>query len=189
MKLIVGLGNIGPHYDGTRHNAGFSVLDAFAGAHNLEWITKDKFKAMITEGFIAGEKVLLAKPTTYYNVSGEAVRAIKDFYKLENIDIMVVHDELDLAYGVVRARVGGSDAGNNGIKSLSQHIGDDVARVRIGIANDRLATTDAADFVLSRFNKEEADNWPHVAREAIRFIEQFIDPNQKFEHTSVRIGE
>jgi peptidyl-tRNA hydrolase, PTH1 family len=189
MKLIIGLGNIGPHYEGTRHNAGFAALDAFAGQHGFEWVTKDKFKATVAEGVIDGEKVLLAKPTTYYNLAGEAARILKDFYKIENSDILVVHDELDLPYGTVRARSGGSDAGNNGMKSIATHVGTDVARVRIGIANEHLATTDSADFVLSRPSKEEAEQWPGVLHEATQFLMQFIDPNKKFEHASVRISE
>jgi peptidyl-tRNA hydrolase, PTH1 family len=189
MKLIIGLGNIGPHYEGTRHNAGFAALEAFAAQHNLEWTTKEKFKAMTAEGVIEGQKVILAKPTTYYNLTGEAVRAIKDFYKVDNADIVVIHDELDLPFGTVRVRSGGSDAGNNGIKSIAAHVGVDVARVRIGIANEHLATIDAADFVLSRPTKEEAEQWPHVIHEAVQFIESFIDPNKKFEHASVRISE
>ncbi|HSE61507.1 MAG TPA: aminoacyl-tRNA hydrolase [Candidatus Saccharimonadales bacterium] len=189
MKLIIGLGNVGPHYVGTRHNVGFSVLDAFAAAHHLEWLTKDKYKAVTAEGFIAGEKVMLAKPTTFYNLSGEAARAIKDFYKLENTDILVAHDELDLAFGIVRTRFGGSDAGNNGVKSITQHIGEDVARLRIGIANEHLAASDAADFVLSRFTREEAGALGRVLHEAAQLTTRFIDPEQKFEHTSVRISE
>jgi peptidyl-tRNA hydrolase, PTH1 family len=189
MKLVIGLGNIGSQYDGTRHNAGFAVLDAIAGQHGLEWVAKAKFKALAAEGVIAGQKVILAKPTTYYNLSGETVRAIKDFYKIDNGDIVIVHDELDLPFGTVRARSGGSDAGNNGMKSIATHIGTDVARIRIGIASEHLANIDAADFVLSRPTKEEAEQWPQATSHAAQLVMQFIDPNQKFEHMSVRIRE
>src|SRR5258707_5952830 len=113
MKLIVGLGNIGDHFNGTRHNVGFKVIDALAEAKGLNWQFKDKFKASVAEGEVDGQKIILAKPTTYYNLSGDAVQATKQFYKLDNADILVLHDELDLPFGTVRARLGGSDAGNN----------------------------------------------------------------------------
>jgi PTH1 family peptidyl-tRNA hydrolase len=189
MKLLIGLGNIGAHFDGTRHNAGFAVLDALAAKHALHWTAKDKFKALVAEDDMQGQKVVLAKPTTYYNLSGEAVRALKDFYKLDASDVLVIHDELALPFGTVRARSSGSDAGNNGIKSVVAHIGEDFARVRIGTANNQAQAADAVDFVLSRFTKEEAEQWPHVVGKAIELVGQFIDPNKKFEHTSVRIPE
>jgi peptidyl-tRNA hydrolase, PTH1 family len=188
MKLIIGLGNSDAHYDGTRHNTGFAVLDAIAAAQHFEWNTKDKFKTQIAEGMIHNEKVILAKPTTYYNLSGEAVQALKDFYKLANADIVVVHDELALPFGTVRSRGSGSDAGNNGIKNIVQHVGEDFARVRVGIANDHTPAADAADFVLGRLTKEESEQWPHVVRQASELVYQFIDPNKKFEHMSVRIS-
>jgi peptidyl-tRNA hydrolase, PTH1 family len=188
MKLIVGLGNIGPHYVNTRHNTGFAVVEAYASHNGMEWSDKRAFKAHIAEGNVHGEKIILAQPTTYYNLSGEAVRAIKDFYKIDNQDILVVHDELDLPYGTIRVRHGGSDAGNNGIKSIITHVGDDFSRIRIGIANERAATIDAADFVLSRFNSEEVAQWPDIMHHAQDAINRFIDPHQKLEHTSVRVS-
>lgn len=186
MKLIVGLGNIGAHYDGTRHNVGFAILEVLAAAHNLEWQAKDKFKAHIAEGVLHGQKVMLVKPTTYYNLVGEAIRAIKDFYKIDNTDILLVHDELALPYGTLRTRTAGSDAGNNGVKSVITHVGSDVARVRVGIANDLLPQQDAADFVLGHFTKEEREQWPAIQREATELIQAFIDENKTFGHTSVR---
>lgn len=187
MKLVVGLGNIGPNFDGTRHNTGFSILDAFATAKSFSWAVKDKLKSTLAEGELHGQKVILAKPTTYYNLSGESVRAIKDFYKLDNQDILVVHDELALPFGTIRVRLDGTDAGNNGIKSVVSHAGSDIARIRVGIANDQLPQFDAADFVLARFTHNENKTLPALLNEASRLIEQFIDQNQKFEHLSVRI--
>lgn len=189
MKLIVGLGNIGAHFDGTRHNVGFAVLDAFAASQNWEWITKEKFKAAIAEGHYAGQKVLLVKPHTFYNLSGEAARAVRDFYKVDNADVVVVHDELALPFGTVRTRSSGSDAGNNGIKSIIAHLGDDVARIRVGIANDHLANYDAADFVLARLAAGEQSQWPQLQREIFTLLHDFIDPKKKFGHTSVRIEQ
>lgn len=154
-KLIVGLGNIGPEYGKTRHNAGFIALDLLATEKRLTWQEKSKFRALLCEYTEDDTKVILAKPTTFMNRSGEAARLIKDFYKIENEHILVVHDELALPFGTIRTRVGGSDAGNNGIKSLIQHIGADFARVRVGILDDELAVMGAVDFVLDRFDPEE----------------------------------
>lgn len=155
VKLIVGLGNIGPEYEKTRHNAGFIAVNNFAVRHGLQWQEKSKFRAAIAEGGVEDQKIILAKPTTYMNLSGEALRAIKDFYKITNDDILVIHDELALPFGTVRTRIGGNDAGNNGIKSVIGHIGPDFARIRIGIENDKRPLLEAADFVLSRFTAEE----------------------------------
>lgn len=156
ITLIVGLGNIGPEYKGTRHNSGFAVLDYYAQENNFPiWQEKNKFKAFITEEFVAGKKIILAKPTTLYNPSGESVRALKDFYKLNNKDIIVVHDELDLPFGTVKEKQGGGSAGSNGLKSIISHIGEDFKRIRIGIKNELLEKIDPADFVLSKFTSAE----------------------------------
>ncbi len=176
MKLIVGLGNIGKEYNGTRHNCGFFMLDTFANNHNLQWQEKSKFKAICAEYTPEAEKVILTKPQTFYNNSGEAVRAVKDFYKIENKDILVIHDELALPFGTIRTRLGGSNAGNNGVKSISAHIGDDYWRVRIGIWNELQEKIDDADFVLSKFSKDESGSIEkNITKEVTNFIEKFLD--------------
>lgn len=185
MKLIVGLGNIGPHFDGTRHNVGFAVLDAFAAHNNLTWQDKEKFKAHVAEGVLGGQKVIAMRPTTYYNLTGDAVQAIKHFYKLDNHDILVVHDELALPFGVVRTRPSGSDAGNNGIKSIIAAIGDTFPRIRVGIANPLLAKMDAADFVLSHFSHDEMQKLADIKKHARALIEAFV--NGALEHTTVEL--
>src|SRR5262245_59640375 len=128
MLLIVGLGNVGLGYNGTRHNVGFSAVEAFASVNNMVWQDKTKFKANLAESTLGKQKVLLAKPATFYNDSGQTVLAIKNFYKLKNQDILVIHDDLALPLGTVRVRNAGSDAGNNGIKSIIAAIGSDFAR-------------------------------------------------------------
>jgi PTH1 family peptidyl-tRNA hydrolase len=183
MKLITGLGNIGPTYEGTRHNVGFMLLDFFARANNLDWQAKDKFKATVAEGYIGTEKVILVKPTTYYNLSGEAVLAVKQFYKIENANILVVHDELALPFGTLRTRVGGSDAGNNGLKSIIACVGQDVARIRVGIATDLSAKQDAADFVISRFTHHERTQFADIQKHALDLIGAFV--TNDFNHTTV----
>lgn len=189
MKLIVGLGNPDVNFIGSRHNTGFALLDNFALTNKLDWQTKPKFKATVAEGILEGQKVALAKPTTYYNLSGEAVRAIRDFYKLTNSGILVVHDELALPYGKLRTRHGGTDAGNNGIKSVIANIGQDFARLRVGIADPHTSTLDTADFVLGHFSHQELDQWPEISRQANQQIINFIDPNKKFEPTSVKVNQ
>ncbi len=155
MKLIFGLGNPGTNYDGTRHNAGFMTLSLLAAREGASFADKPKFKASVAELNIGGEKVLVVKPDTFYNLVGESYRAVLDFYKLDPADTLVIHDELALPFGTIRTRVGGTDAGNNGIKSINQHGGTDSNRIRIGIANHQRQTIGDTDFVLARFTAEE----------------------------------
>lgn len=187
MKFIIGLGNTGSHYDHTRHNCGFAMLNFLARQWDCnEWQDKPKFKAIISQAIVADEKVILAKPTTYYNLSGEAVRTIKDFYRIALTDILVIHDELALPIGTLRTRLEGSDAGNNGIKSINQHIGTGFARIRIGIANEQVAHQDAADFVLARFTHSEQQKLDELAPHVQQFAEDFIQENKQFTPTSVK---
>lgn len=180
MKLVVGLGNIGDHFKGTRHNIGFTVLDSLSG----DWLDKPKFKSSVAEASIAGEKVLLIKPATYYNLSGDAVLAVKNFYKLTNADILVIHDELALPFGTIRTRAQGTDAGNNGIKSIISQLGNDFARIRIGISNDFTTKTDAADFVLGHFSHDELKKMTDITTSCHKLVQDFA--NNKFEQTSIR---
>ena len=155
MKLVVGLGNPGASYARNRHNIGFMAVDAIAAAHGFgPW--RSKFQGQIAEGRLGPEKVLLLKPGTYMNLSGDAVQAALHFYKLEPSDVIVFHDELDLAAGRVRVKTGGGTAGHNGIRSIGAHVGTDFTRVRIGIGHPgdkRLVT----NHVLGDFAKADAD--------------------------------
>ena len=134
MKIIVGLGNPGPKYAANRHNIGFMAVDALHRKHPFGPWSK-KFKAEISEGEIAGEKVLLMKPQTFMNLSGEAVGEAMRFYKLGPGDIVAIHDELDLPAGKVKLKVGGGHGGHNGLKSLDAHCGRDYKRLRLGIGH------------------------------------------------------
>lgn len=186
MKIIVGLGNIGKDYEKTRHNLGFSMLDIFATEGSLKWQEKTKFKALCAEHSARDQKVILLKPQTFYNNSGEAVRATKEFYGIENKDILVIHDELALPFGNIRTRISGSSAGNNGIKSISAHIGDDYWRIRIGIWNELQEKMDDADFVLSRFNKDETNVIEKpINQEVMALINNFL--NNSLEATSFKV--
>lgn len=192
MKLIVGLNNPGSEYEGTRHNLGAYLIRSvlagnFAGDDACQLQDKPKFKAATCQIGVGDEKIIFALPTTYYNLSGEAVRAICDFYKIKPKDVLVVHDELALPFGTIRSRVGGSDAGNNGIKSIIQHISPGFGRLRVGIANDQRERMDDAAFVLSRFNSLETALLPEIVKEAKAGIVSFItDP--EFGSTTRRVG-
>lgn len=178
MKLIFAQGNPEKRFDTTRHNVGFTVIDAYAAANDAAWSDKAKFHAQIAEITVDGEKVILAKPTTYYNETGVSARAIVDFYNLDPAtDVLVVHDELALPFGTIRIRGQGSDAGNNGIKSLNSHIGPDYHRIRIGVANDLRERMDDADFVLGNFSKDEAETVTKLIPDVLSLITDFISGN------------
>ena len=157
MKIIVGLGNPGAKYAGTRHNVGFAVLDELAERHNIR-IDTAKHKALIGKGIIDGEKVILAMPQTFMNLSGESVRAIMDFYKCTVEDLIVVYDDIDLDVGKLRIRQKGSAGGHNGMKNIIQHVGSqEFVRIIVGVGK-KPDHMDLADYVLSRFGKEDLAN-------------------------------
>ncbi len=154
MKLLVGLGNPGAKYAKNRHNVGFLAIDAIASRHHFApW--RKRFQGETAEGQLAGEKCLLLKPTTYMNESGRSVGEAARFYKLDLDDIIVFHDELDLAPGKIRVKVGGGNAGHNGLRSISSHLGNDYTRVRIGIGHPGRKDI-VHRYVLSDFAKADA---------------------------------
>lgn len=158
MKVIFAQGNPGNQYAGSRHNVGFLAVDALARSHSASFTLKSKLKAKIAETSIAGEKVLLVKPQTFYNETGQSARLITDFYKANPAaDLLVIHDDLSLPLGTIRIRDKGSDAGNNGIKSLNTHLGPDYGRIRVGVYNELRDRIHDADFVLGGFTKTEAE--------------------------------
>lgn len=174
MKLIIALGNSELRYDNTRHNVGFWCIDTYAKERGTAWKQSDKFRAHIAEVSIGSEKVILAKPTTYYNLVGESGRSIADFYKIAPEDILIIHDDFALPLGTVRTRVGGSDAGNNGIKSINQHLGDGTLRLRVGIYTEHRDLMDDVDFVLGHFSKDEQAVLTTVLPKITGVIESFI---------------
>ncbi len=178
MKIIFAQGNPGETYVKTRHNIGFIVLDKLASDLGTSFADKSKFHASVAETTIEGEKILLVKPLTFYNETGLAARALIDFYKLDpGTDFLVVHDELALPFGTIKTRPDGSDAGNNGIKSLNSHIGPQYARIRIGIYNPLRDQINDADFVLGRFSTDEQELLPQVIEQAQGFITSFLQNN------------
>lgn len=153
MKLIVGLGNPGKEYEQTRHNAGFMVMDALADDLGVS-INQVKFKGLYTKTKIKGEDVVLLKPTTYMNLSGEAVGEVMRFFKIDVEDLLVIYDDLDLPTGKLRIRDKGSAGGHNGIKSIIQHVGtQNFKRIRVGI--DKSSIIPVVDYVLGKFTSEE----------------------------------
>ncbi len=173
--LIVGLGNIGKKYDTTRHNFGFICLDGLVTEQKKKWKKDIKSSSLICELNIDGRKVILIKPQTFMNLSGEAVQKVKSFYKIENKDIVVIHDELDIDFGIIRSRSGGGSAGHNGIKSIIQHIGEDFGRVRLGIGPVTPDKIDPADFVLQKFSKDQQDNLPKAVSATSELINDFVN--------------
>jgi len=172
--LIVGLGNPGPEYEATRHNVGFLCLDEFARKNSFgSWMNKKDLKCELTQMTLGDTRVILMKPQTFMNLSGEAVQAVMHFYKLNNTQLIVVHDELDVNFGQIRMRAGGSPAGNNGIKSVSQHIGENYNRVRVGIGPKTHPNMDSADFVLQDFSKAEQEKLPALIREVSALLSEY----------------
>lgn len=153
MKFIVGLGNPTAQYAGTRHNIGFDAVTKLSDVYRIE-VKEKKHKALCGKGIIAGEKVILVKPQTYMNASGESVHAVLDFYKAEPSDLLVLYDDVCLAPGQLRIRERGSAGGHNGIKSIIAQLGtEEFARIRIGVG-EKPEGWDLADYVLGRFPAE-----------------------------------
>ncbi len=152
--LIVGLGNPGSKYEGTRHNAGFDALDYVAGRWDIS-VNKSKFDALYGTGTVGGQKVLLLKPQTFMNLSGEAVRKASGFYKIPAERVIVLFDDISLAPGKLRLRKTGSAGGHNGVKSIIANLGQDFPRIKIGVGEKPRPDYDLADWVLSRFTQEE----------------------------------
>jgi len=183
MKIVFGLGNPGEKYAKTRHNTGFLTLDAFAEGQGVQFKDAPKFYAQVAETNIDDEKVLLVKPQTFYNDTGRCYRAIVDFYKVDPHDTLVIHDELALAFGTIRSRLGGSDAGNNGVKSVNQHGGEASARLRVGVANEQRSVIGDVDFVLGRFSTAEQKTFEStLVPKLIECIHEFARDNHL--HTS-----
>ena len=173
--LIIGLGNPGKEYEGTRHNIGFAAVDQFAKQNDFPaWTDKKDLKCLITHTTLGESRVILCKPTTFMNLSGGTVHAVQRFYRVYNQQTLAVYDELAIPFGQLRTRVGGSDAGHNGVKSLIQHIGDDFSRLRFGIGSEAAKKIDSADYVLKKFSKEEQGQLPQILRESNALLAEFI---------------
>ncbi len=184
MKLIVGLGNPKDKYTKNRHNLGFMALDYFVEQNELEAFKQDdKFHADVSECNINSTKVILAKPRTFMNASGESVRLLTKFYKIKAADVLVIYDELALDFGLVRTREEGSSAGHNGVESIIKILGKSFSRVRVGISNEHAKKTEASVFVLADFSKDEESQLPKILDYVNQLVHEFIYNDKLDEHT------
>lgn len=173
MKLIVGLGNPGKKYETTKHNIGFIALDALAANLGLSF-DRTKFKSIYAEGNIGTEKVVLIKPQTYMNLSGESVRPWMDFYNLTEEDVVVIYDDMDLTVGKIRLRLQGGHGGHNGVKSLIQHLGTKkFNRIRVGIGRP-YPSQDVISHVLSPFGKDTVDDMKIAVQSSVDAIKYWV---------------
>ncbi|MDB5160138.1 MAG: peptidyl-tRNA hydrolase [Candidatus Saccharibacteria bacterium] len=176
MKIVFAQGNPDKKYQKTRHNTGFMIVDALGEKYDATWRVIDKYKGHIANIEIDGEKVILVKPLSYYNDTGMVARLLVDYYKLNPAtDFLVVHDDLALPLGTIRVRDSGSDAGNNGVKDLNLHLGQNYKRIRVGIWTEDRDKMDDVNFVLGVFPKAEFEKVekviiPHVTD----LIEKFV---------------
>jgi PTH1 family peptidyl-tRNA hydrolase len=174
VKAIFGLGNPGPRYKGTRHNVGFEVVDALAERWRLgEFSQAPAAAVMARRQAVDGEPVLIVKPTTFMNLSGQAVGDIVRYYKIDLADVLVVLDEIQLPLGRLRARARGSAGGHNGLRSVIEHVGSEVARLRLGVGRGD-ARRDLADHVLARFDRDERAEAERMIARAADAAEVFV---------------
>lgn len=174
MFIIAGLGNPTKEYEGTRHNVGFDVIDRLSEKYNIAVDTK-KHRALIGKGMIAGQKVILAKPQTYMNLSGESIRSLLDYYKVdEEHELLVIYDDVSLGVGQLRIRAKGSAGGHNGIKNIIAHLGGQVfPRIKIGVG-EKPPKYDLADYVLGHFSKAEKVLMNEGYDNAVRAVEMIV---------------
>ncbi len=179
MKLIVGLGYPGREYELTRHNIGFMAIDELAKRWNIS-LNEQKFKGVFGAGFVNGEKVILLKPLTYMNLSGESIRPLMDYYKIDVEDFVVLYDDLDIPVGKLRLRMKGSAGGHNGVKSTISHLGtQEFQRIRMGIDRPKNGMK-VVDYVLGRFTSEEIPDVNHSIEKAADACEEWL--NKPFLH-------
>lgn len=174
MFIIVGLGNPKKEYDNTRHNIGFDVIDVIAAKNNIT-LNEKKHKAVIGKGIIEGQKVILAKPQTFMNLSGESVRELIDYYKVdETQELIIIHDDISLDVGQLRIRKKGSAGGHNGLKSIIGHLGHDTfLRIKMGVG-EKPGGYDLADYVLGHFSREERVVMDEAAADAETIVRMMI---------------
>jgi peptidyl-tRNA hydrolase, PTH1 family len=180
VRLVVGLGNTGKQYDGTRHNIGFAAVEHVAKTMEFGgWVEKKDLSAILCARLVDGQKVILAKPTTMMNLSGEAIAKIQRFYKISDENTCVTYDEIDLDLGVLRVGAGGQSAGHNGIKSAIAHTANKFWRIRIGVGPKAHSTQDSADHVLGNFSALQITALPKILNEASALLSEWLAGSQK----------
>ena len=189
MKVILVLVNPGREYEKTRHNIGFQVIDSFSNTLGVD-INKSKFNGFYGEVLVNGEKVILLKPQSYINLSGEVIRRFADFYKIGISDILIIHDDLDLSIGTYKIKQKGSSGGHNGLKNIELHLGtQEYKRIKIGISNNK--NIDTKDYVLGKISKAEEEKLKEVEKIVINIINDYLKVSfselmSKYNH---RVGE
>ena len=173
MLLLVGLGNPGSNYTNTRHNIGFKIIDAINAQFKLSK-QKPKFKGLLTTGNIDEKKIYAIKPLTFMNNSGTAIKELIDYFKIDAKDVFVFHDDMDIDFGKIKAKFGGSSAGHNGISSIDKYIGKDYSRVRIGIGKPK-GSIDVADYVLQNFDDEETVGIEKISKNITESISILVE--------------
>lgn len=178
--LLVGLGNPGKEYEQTRHNVGFACIDAFVAKNGdmSTWLEKKDLKCLFSSGQLGHTRVIAIKPTTFMNLSGEAVEAVMNFYKLPLSSVAVVYDELAIDFGQIRTRVGGESAGHNGVKSIIASIGEEFGRIRVGIGPKQPEQMETQAFVLAKFSSQEQEQFPNLTREVNAILSEFVFGDQ-----------
>ena len=172
MKLIVGLGNPGKEYEKTRHNVGYNIIDAYLKKNNLK-LDKNKYNGSFTKVTINGEEVIFLEPETYMNSSGDCVKKIIDFYKIDINNLLVIQDDLDMEVGKIKLKEKSSSGGHNGIKSIEQNLGtNNYKRLKVGISNNK--TIDTKDYVLGTFTKEEKEILDKTIEICLNVIYDFL---------------
>lgn len=174
MKLIVGLGNPGKKYEHTRHNMGFDVVDLFADLAQID-VDKESFKGLLGRGKVLEHDVMILKPQTYMNLSGESVRAVADYFKIDVEDIIVVFDDMAIAPGRIRLRASGSSGGHKGMQNIIDHFGtENIKRIKVGIGEP---TFDAIDYVLGKPSKEEKTLIDEAINDAVEALKTILKNN------------
>ena len=173
MLLFVGLGNPTPDSENNRHNVGFKMIDAINKKFSLSK-QKPKFKGLLTTGNIEGEKIYAIKPLTFMNNSGICIRELLEYFKFNPEDVIVFHDDLDVEFGKIKTKIGGSSAGHNGIESIDKFIGKEYSRVRIGIGKPK-TQIDVADFVLQNFDEDELNGIDKISQNITESIKDLVN--------------
>ena len=173
MLLLVGLGNPGSNYTNTRHNIGFKIIDAI-NLHFKLSKQKPKFKGLLTTGNIDSKKIYAIKPLTFMNNSGTAIKELIDYFKIDAKNVFVFHDDLDIDFGKIKAKFGGSSAGHNGVESIDKFIGKDYSRVRIGIGKPK-GNMEIADYVLQNFDEDELLGIEKISKDITDSISMLVE--------------
>jgi peptidyl-tRNA hydrolase, PTH1 family len=183
MKLVIGLGNVGPQFAHTRHNLGFMITSHLADRYEASFSLEPKFMAGVADFHLNDERIIVAQPQTMMNLSGEAVRRLAEFYKLEPADVWVIHDDMDVPFGRLRMRAGGGAGGHNGIASIIEHLGAGFVRIRAGIGLNNRDHEPSESYVLKPFTEAEQAHLPVLIEQASTIVATALERHELQETT------